>query len=67
MPHTSPGSGSESADESPCVAMSQVANMAATRPTSSFTRGSFRPTTHVNSMTNAIPEHCSTVAVPAFV
>ncbi len=41
--------------------------MAATRPTSSFARGSFRPTTHVNSMTNAMPVHCSTVAVPAFV
>ena len=41
--------------------------MAATSPTNSRPRGSFRANTQENSMTNAMPVHCSTVAVPAFV
>ena len=57
----------ESTPGSPCVAMSQVAAMAATSPTNSRPRGSFRANTQENSMTNAMPVLCSTVAVPAFV
>jgi len=41
--------------------------MAATSPTASRTRGNRRVAAQVNSMTNAMPVVCSTVAVPAFV
>ena len=49
------------------MAISHVAAIAKTKPISSRRCGSFLADKHAYSMTNTMPMHCSTVAVPAFV
>ncbi|RYQ49113.1 hypothetical protein PG1629B_0137 [Bifidobacterium pseudolongum subsp. pseudolongum] len=66
-PHSSPGSGNDSAPKSPPVASSHTPVNASATPTTSRALGRRRPRTHTYPSTISRFTVCSTVAVPAFV